>query len=187
MTDTDLAWELLDSETVYTCPGFDVVNEDVRLPDGTETDFDYVDEGESVVVLALTTEAEVVAIEEWRQPVRRVNYGLPAGSVEEGEDLDVAVRRELAEETGYEVGTVEHLTSVEPANGFANGVFHYYLARECTPTAERDLDHNESISVTTTTVENLVAAAREDDLRDGRSALGVLYYRLFVESSSQIG
>ncbi|MEF8883112.1 MAG: NUDIX hydrolase [Halapricum sp.] len=180
MTNRDLTWEQLESETVYTCPGFDVINETVRLPDGSETDFDYVAEGDSVVILPFTTDGEVVVIEEWREPVRRVNYGLPAGSVETTDDEPAtAVERELREETGYEAGTVGHLTTVEPANGFADTVFHYFLAEECTPTAEQDLDHDEAISVSTTGLEDLVAAVREDDLRDGRTALGVLYYHAF--------
>lgn len=183
MSDRNLAWELLDEETVYTCPGFDVINETVRLPDGTDTDFDFLDEGESVVILPLTTDGEVVAIEEWREAVKRVNYGLPAGCVEpDDDDLDAAVHRELAEETGYQAGEIEHLTTVEPANGITNTVLHYYLARECTRSAGQDLDFNESIDVTTTTVDDLLGAVRDDELRDGRSALAVLYYALFVDS-----
>jgi ADP-ribose pyrophosphatase len=179
MTD-DLAWELLDSQTAYSCPGFDVINETVRLPDGSETDFDYVEEGESVVILPFTRDGEVVVIEEWREPVKRVNYGLPAGGLEdEDDDPAAAVSRELAEETGYEADEIEHLTTVEPANGFSDVVFHYFVAYDCTPTAEQDLDHNESIAVETADFADLVAAVRQDDLRDGRAALGVLHYHAF--------
>lgn len=179
--DETLAWELLDSETAYTCPGFDIVREDVRLPDGSETDFDYLEEGESVVILPFTESGDVVAIEEWREAVKRVNFGLPAGGVEDEDDADLegAVRRELREETGYEAGAVEHMTSVEPANGFSSAVFHYYLARDCTPTASQDLDNNESIRVTTTAMDDLLDAIENDDLRDGRTALAVLYYHVF--------
>ena len=176
----ELAWETLESRTAYSCEGFDVVTDQVRLPDGADAEFDYLVEGESVVILPLTPDGEVVVIEEWRQAVKRVNRGLPAGSVEPEDDAPAdAVHRELAEETGYEAGSIEHLTSVEPANGFADAVFHYFVARECEPTAERDLDYNESIRVDTTTVEDLVADVREGRLRDGRAALGVLYYALF--------
>lgn len=176
----ELAWQTVDSEVAYTCEGFDVVHEDVRLPDGTETAFDYLAEGESVVVLPLTPGGAAVVIEEWRQAVGRVNRGLPAGSVEPDDDEPVdAVHRELAEETGYEADSVDHLTTVEPANGFADAVFHYFVAHDCEPTAEQQLDYDESIRVDTTPVHELVEAIRHGDLRDGRAVTGILYYVLF--------
>lgn len=107
----------------------------------------------------------MAVIEEWRQAVGRVNYGLPAGCLEPyDDDPATAVDREIAEETGYEPGSVEHLMTVEPANGFSHTVFHYYLATECTPTADRDLDDNESTAVETTTFDVIVETAREDEL-----------------------
>ncbi|WP_123537743.1 NUDIX hydrolase [Halosimplex salinum] len=181
MTD-ELAWETLDSRTSYTCEGFDVVTDTVRFPNGEEAEFDYLSEGESVVVLPFTAEGDVVVIEEWRQAVGRVNRALPAGSIE-SDDADPVdcVARELEEEAGYRLGTVEHLTTVEPANGFADAVFHYFVARDCEQTGEQDLDYNEDIRVETTTFDALVEAAREDALRDGRSMQGVLYFALFGE------
>jgi len=180
MEDKPLTWETLSSEIAYSCDGFDVVRETVRLPDGAEVDFDYLTESESVVILPLTPDGDVVVIEEWREPVRRVNYGLPAGSVEpDDDDRRTAVARELEEETGYEPGDVTHLTTVEPANGFSDAVFHYFLAENCTPTGEQRLDDDESIRVETTTLDGLLEAAESDALRDGRTMLGVLYYELF--------
>jgi len=178
--DATLAWETLGAQTVYSCEGFDVVNEDVKFPNDVVAAYDSVFEGESVVVLPFTESGEVVVIEEWRQPVRRVNRGFPAGGLEpEDADPSDAVARELEEETGYEPGTVDHLTSVEPANGIADMVFHYFVARDCTPTGSQNLDYNEDIRVDTTTFDTLVDGARDDELRDGRTMLGVLYYELF--------
>jgi ADP-ribose pyrophosphatase len=178
----ELAWRTLGSETDYTCPGFDVVRDEVRLPDGTETDFHYVSEPPSVVVLPFTDAGEVVVIREWRQAVGRVNVGLPAGGLEEGDaDVAAAARRELREETGYEAGTVEELATYEPSNGLFDSVFHYVIARGCEPTAEQQLDHNESIAVETTAFEELKARAVDGDLRDGRSALAVLQYAARIE------
>jgi len=178
MTDDPLAWETMASEIDYRCPGFAVRRDAVRLPDGTVTDYHHVDESPAVVILPLTPDGDVVVIEEWRQAVDSVNRGLPAGSVEGSEDLFAAARRELREETGYEAGSLEHLLSTEPSNGIANSVHHHFVAHDCTPTAEQDLDDNESIRVDVTDYDDYLASVIDDDLDDGRAALAVTYYEL---------
>lgn len=184
--DEELAWETLYGETAYICPGFDVQREQVRLPDGTETDFDYLSERASVVVLPFTPDGDVVVIDEWRQAVKRVNRAFPAGQIETGDedDLAVAARRELEEETGYVADSVEHLTTVEPANGIADAVFHYFVAEGCRPESEQDLDDNETIRVDTTTIDELLTALRDGELRDGRTATGLLYYQVFGDGDA---
>ena len=175
----ELEWETHNETIAYSCPGFDIVHEDVALPDGTETDFDFLREGDSVVVLALTLDGDVVVIEEWRQAVKRVNRALPAGSMETSDDEpQAAVARELREETGYEAETIEPMTTVEPANGIADSVLHFFVARGCRPTASQQLDFNESIRVETTTFDDLRAAVENDEVRDGRTVFGVLYHAL---------
>jgi ADP-ribose pyrophosphatase len=179
MDEADLRWETRDSTVDYTCPGFDVRRDDVVFPDGAEGAYHYVDEAPAVVVLPFTPEGEVVVIDEWRQAVGRVNRGLPAGSVDADDpSIAAAARRELVEETGYEAGTVDHLLSVEPSNGVANSVHHHVVARDCRPTGERDLDADESIRVDTVPYDDVLAAAVDGDLRDGRAVTCLLRYEL---------
>ena len=175
----DLAWTTTGSETDYTCPGFAVRRDDVILPGGTETDFHSVEEPPAVVILPFTPDGDVVVIEEWRQAVGRVNRGLPAGTVDDDDaDLDAVAARELAEETGYEPDSLRYLCAAEPANGLLNSVHHYYLAHGCEPTAERDLDFNESIRVAVTDYDDLLESVFDGSIRDGRTVLGVTRYEL---------
>jgi ADP-ribose pyrophosphatase len=176
MDEETLAWETTESRVAYRCPGFDVVHDDVRLPDGTETDYDYVSEPPAVVVLPFTPDGDVVLIEEWRQAVGRTNRGLPAGTMEAGEEREAAARRELREETGYEADAVEWLTAAEPANGVTDSVHNYVRAEGCTPTAEQDLDGDETIRVTTAGWDSLYREAVDGDLRDGRAPTAVLLH-----------
>ncbi len=212
-----LRWETLARETAYTCEGFDVVNDRVRLPDGTQAEYDHVTEPPSVVVLPVVApdvsvddepldwpapatpgsdepdwtdasgdaapdeigdDRRVVLVEEWRQAVGRVNRGLPAGSTEPGENPLVAARRELREETGFAADRVEPLVTVEPSNGVGNQLFHHVLALDCRPTAEQDLDTDESIRVATARLGALRAAVAAGRVRDGRTVTGVLYHQL---------
>jgi len=180
---TDQSWETLSEQVAYSCDGFDIINQTVRLPDGAETEFDYLSENPSVVILPFTESGDVVVIEEWRQAVNRLNRGLPAGSMESDEEPETAVHRELLEETGYEADSVEHLTSVEPANGFSDAYFHYFVARDCKKGEGQQLDDDETIEVSTTTFDELLADVRDGDLHDGRAAFGILYYALFESES----
>ncbi|MBZ6495381.1 NUDIX hydrolase [Natrinema longum] len=183
-----LAWETGERRVAYSCPGFDVVNESVRLPDGTESEFDYLSEPASVCILPFTPDGTVVCIEEWRQAVARISRGLPVGGVEpDDEDLEASARRELAEETGYEANELEPLVTVEPANGIADAVLHCFVARGCRPTAEQQLDHNESIRVTERSLADLTDAVADGEIRDGRTVLALSYYRLFDEESGPDG
>ena len=175
---TSLTWRTDDRESAYQCPGFSIVHESVTLPDGTETDFDYLHDVPSVVVIPFTPAGEVVVIDEWRQAVKRVVHGFPAGGVEPGEDLSEAAKRELEEETGYEAAAVSHLDTFEPATGISDAVFQYFVATDCRPTGTQDLDDDESIRVRTSTLEELLNDVFQGELKDGRTALGLLRYAL---------
>ncbi len=179
-------WRTVSQERAYSCGGFDIINETVELPSGEEAEFDYLSETESVVILPFTPAGDVVTIREWRHAVRRVNHGLPAGSLEPGEEPQDAVGRELVEETGYEPGTVEHLSTIEPSNGFSDAVFHYFVARDCEPAGEQDLDDDETIEPDICSFEELSESVRTGTFRDGRSAFAIAQYLLSYPEHQEI-
>lgn len=178
---SELAWEQVTTQIAYQCPGFEIINEQVRLPDGTETDFDYLSEPPAVIILPFVDADTIVVIDEWREPVTRVNRGLPAGTVEPDEELATAAARELREETGYEASEIEPLVTVEPTNGVADSVHHYFVAHGVAPTADQQLDVDETIEPREVSFAAFREAVRNGDIRDGRAVLGVAYYLLFEE------
>lgn len=165
--------ETLSSETVYETSDFAVIKDTLETETGETYTIEYVSEPPAVVVYPYTTDGEVVVIDEWRQPVGRTSRSLPVGSLEDGEDIEAGARRELREETGYEAADVEHVRSVEPANGLSNAVHHHVVAYGCTETAEQALDDDEHIEATTVPEEALHEALATGDLRDGRTVLAV--------------
>lgn len=87
-----------------------IVTRRYELPDGRITDWDLVDGGKTVAVLALTPEGEVILVRQFRPGPNQILNEMPGGYVEPDETPLEAARRELNEETGYE-GDVEILAS----------------------------------------------------------------------------
>jgi ADP-ribose pyrophosphatase len=118
----------------------------VDLPDGVTFDQYVIVLPEAVVVAAVDAAGAVLMVRRHRFIVNRWVWELPGGYVDEGEDLDAAVARELEEETGWRPGRIEHLVTFQPMIGSADSANHVYAAYDCTPT-NGVIDINEGVEV----------------------------------------
>ncbi len=72
------------------------------MPDGEAADRDVVEHPGAVAVVAIDDADRVLMVRQYRHPVRRFLWELPAGLRDvDGEPPLAAARRELVEETGY--------------------------------------------------------------------------------------
>jgi ADP-ribose pyrophosphatase len=80
-----------------------------------------------VVVVAVTPAGELLLVEQHREAMGATVIELPAGLVgdepgREEEPLEDAARRELVEETGWDCGALERLSSGPPSSGLSTEV-----------------------------------------------------------------
>ena len=80
----------------------------------------------AVVVLALTDDGRVPLVRQFRPPVGREVWELPAGLVDRDEPLAVTAVRELEEECGYTAERVEHLLTTPAAQASAGLLLEFY-------------------------------------------------------------
>jgi len=91
---------------------------------------DFVDHTGAVAVLALDDAGRVLAIQQYRHPVRSRDWELPAGLLDiAGEDPLVAAQRELAEEADLVASEWTVLSDIMTSPGGSNEVIRVYLAR----------------------------------------------------------
>ena len=141
-------WERLSSERLMETPYFTLRSDKLRLPDGNVKDPYYVlERPDAALVFPLTREGEVVLVRQYRPAIGRIELGLPAGLVEEGEEPEKAARRELLEETGYAGGEWELLSVVASSPSLKDNWAHLYFARGVARSAPPRPDEYERVEV----------------------------------------
>lgn len=60
----------------------------------------------AVMIAAITDEGKLIVTKEFRVPLKDYEWGLPAGLLDEEEDILMCANRELIEETGYQINHV---------------------------------------------------------------------------------
>jgi ADP-ribose pyrophosphatase len=164
-------WEKLNERLSYD--GFRrIVTRRYRLPDGREADFDVVRSADTVAVLALTEDGEVLVVREFRPGPEELLYELPGGIVDDGETPEQAARRELLEETGYEGDLRPAGTSW--AGAYSTHRRHAFVATGCYRVAEPSLEENEAAEVALMPFADFRKHVRSGDLTDVAAA----YYGL---------
>lgn len=88
-----------------------------------------------VTIVAITRDAKLLFVEQYRAPVDKRVIELPAGLAgddpdQPDEDLGTAARRELLEETGYAAGRVGLIASCPTSPGMTNEIASFFLATE---------------------------------------------------------
>jgi ADP-ribose pyrophosphatase len=113
MPSAQSAWRVLDRSLAFDAgPRLSVWRERVRLPDGREIDDYYqVALPDFVVLVAVTADDFAVMLKGYKHGAGRACLTFPGGLLEPGEAPEVAARRELLEETGFECGEIAPLGS----------------------------------------------------------------------------
>ncbi|HEY0129437.1 MAG TPA: NUDIX hydrolase [Rubrobacteraceae bacterium] len=168
-------WKRLSSEKLMETPYFALRSDKLQLPDGAVKDPYYVIERpDAAIVFPLTESGEVVLVRQYRPAIGRVELGLPAGLVEEGEEPEKAARRELQEETGYSGGEWESLGAVASSPSLKDNWAHLYLARGVQRTGSQQPDEHERLEVVLVPVGEILSEIRAGSIVSSSGVAAVL-------------
>lgn len=128
---------------------------------------------DSVVVLALTLERKIILVRQFRPAIGAYTLELPAGDVKKEELPEMAVRRELAEETGYACGSVRQTGTFKVSPDRLNSTAHVFFGEGAKATNGKSRDEGiEVVLVTEDEFKEMVFCG------DFRSVSGLAIYFL---------
>ena len=160
--------KVLSSKLIYHGRVFDVVDDELIMPDGRKFARATIVHPGAVVIMPVLDDGSVLAIRQYRHPLRRTILEFPAGTLDKGEaPLDCA-RREICEETGYGAATWQDLGIVYPGPGICSEIQHLFVARDLRPEKLQG-DEDEVIEVQRFSVTEIEEAIRSGELSDAKS------------------
>lgn len=173
MSNESLREITLESKSMFQGKIINLRVDTVRLPNGRVATREVAEHSDSVCIVPIDHNGDVVFVRQYRTPVKKDLLELPAGGVEEGEVSEETVQRELQEEIGYRAGNLRHLSSFWLAPGWCDEYMHTYLATDLT---ESKLvgDDDENIVVERVSLNRALELIGTGEIEDVKSIAGLL-------------
>lgn len=166
--------ERLDHQRLFNGKVFDVDRDRVRMPNGREVTLDVVRHPRSVVLLPVPEPGHVILIRQYRYPVNRWLWELPAGSVDPGEDPEAAARRECHEEIGQVPDTIVRLSALYPTPGYCDEEMYFFRVSGLSEASEAAaLDEDEDIEPRVFTLREARDMVRRGEIIDMKTVVGL--------------
>jgi ADP-ribose pyrophosphatase len=163
------------SELILETRRFCVVRQQRTMPGGQTITRETIQHPGAVVIVPLLDDGRVCLVRNYRLAVNATLIELPAGTLEPGERAEIAAKRELAEETGYDAGRMEALGQMLMSPGILNERMHVFVATSLAAgTAAPEAD--EEIETLLASWAEALAMIDDGRIQDAKTIAALLLY-----------
>jgi ADP-ribose pyrophosphatase len=179
-------WTILKSKMVLDHPWCQVRQDEIRLPNGKIIDDYFVNiRPEVALILPITSNQEIVFVRQYRHAAGDFFIELPAGNFNpQQESAEVAVVRELAEETGYITQQVQKIGTLYDKPSKDTNQIHLFLAENVIKAKEQQLDITEEIEVILIPVGSVLAKINQGEITVAGTVAALLLGLNFLKLSN---
>jgi ADP-ribose pyrophosphatase len=139
-------WRTLSTKPIYRNRWLALREDSVELPDGRTTIYGVVSCGDCVGVLPFVDQNTVLLVRQYRYVAGRATWEMPTGGVHQGETVEEAAQRELAEEAGYRAGRLTRVSTYHTSKSVMEETAHLFLGEALVPAPIRP-DETEFIAI----------------------------------------
>lgn len=155
----------------------------VKLANDVITVREYMHHPGAVAVIAFSPEKKdisriklsdrIILVSQYRYPVGRITYEIPAGKLSGNENITACVKRELEEETGYTAGKIKRLLSFWPTPAFSDEIIHLFAAWR-TSTGVPYPDKDEMICSREVSLGKVIKWIKSGRIKDAKTIIAIL-------------
>lgn len=165
----------LKSETLFHGRIITLEKDTVQLPSGHTSTREVVRHSAAAAVLAENDLGQLLLIRQFRYPIGKVVWEIPAGIAEQGEDLEDTAIRELQEETGWKPLHIEEVCTFVPTPGFCDERIHLFYARQLV-VSQLPQDEDECIQTFFLSVEAVETLLASRQIEDGKTLVALYWF-----------
>jgi ADP-ribose pyrophosphatase len=174
-----MLFDILKTNNVYQGRAFRVQQVQVKLPNGKTSNYDLVDHPNSVAVLPVDGEGNILMVRQFRLGANQPLLEVPAGVMEAGEDPEACAYREIREETGQAAATLRKLGSYYLVPGYCTELMHVFLATGLFPDPLRG-DEDEFLQVECFSISEIYKMAEKGEIQDSKTMAALLLARSHI-------
>lgn len=159
------------TENIFKGKIIDVKLHRVLMPDGEIAEREIVGHPGGVGIVAVTEDNKIILVKQYRKPLEKAIYEIPAGKLDPNEPVEVCGKRELMEETGATAKCFEYLGYMYPSPGFTDEVTHIYLATGLS-FGEANPDEDEFLDIEFFDIDEVKEMIMNNEICDGKTVMG---------------
>ncbi|OGD31482.1 hypothetical protein A2V94_07615 [Candidatus Atribacteria bacterium RBG_16_35_8] len=157
----------------------------VKLPSGKIATREKVSHPGAVSIVPVNKKGNIFVIKQFRYPIKKVLFEIPAGKLDKNEIPHDCAIRELKEEIGAVGGKLIHLISFYSSPGFCDEVMHLYLAISFIK-KENSLEEDEFLQIIEIKMEDALSYIKSGKIKDAKTIIGILLAYDYLVKNSRI-
>jgi ADP-ribose pyrophosphatase len=161
-----------DSQWIHKGRFISVRQDKLTFPEGRQQTWDIITHPGAAAIAALTSEKEIILVEQYRRAIEKTTIELPAGLLDPGESPEACASRELQEETGFKAHQLTLLGTYYSSPSIFTEKIYLFLGQGLEPSRLLGEDTHE-IDVIKVSLKKALNWVLDGTIFDAKTAIGI--------------
>ena len=168
------------SDLIFKGKVFNVQVDEIEYDSGNKGIREVAVHPGGAVVVAVTEDSKIIMVNQFRYPLQKNIFELPAGKLEYNEDPYNCAVRELEEETGYKAKKIKKLGQIYTTPGFCTELLHIYLAEDLIPGNHSREEGEQGMEVFEFSKQQIEEKIDNNEITDAKSICGIYLAQKYI-------